>query len=390
MKLFSYKKFLMNEQTKNQPNEMVYSDDFVDVLSRIDDKVSKDLIKLKDSKNVLTHIDITDKNDFISFIQRRNIKELKDPWETSARQELKIGKFARKLLGKDVPNKEIEDFVNQYKASYEFEQYENRFEIVEGDDITKYYLCSNQIYGGQLGKSCMGTRDQQKFIKSFYKSNSQSIKMLILRDKDEPKKILGRANLWYLDNLSGRIFMDRIYTSQDYLINIFIQYAEINDYIYKSRQIYGGNVVPVIDKGQSEKIIMSTHMNNKKYKYYPYVDTLQFFNKETGEITNDTSKWDLTEGDSDWIALIHAGGSYLTKDNDNGFKMDYMGRLVHPYFVKWSKIDNCYIHTNDAIYLSYKDDFCVPERDIVQIDGYNYLKEDANFDEESKIYKIKK
>jgi len=389
MSLFNYKRFLINEQTKNESDKkMIYSEDFVDVLSRIDDKVSKDILKLKDTDNAISYIDITDKNDFVSFIQKHNIKG--DPWKATARQELKVGRFVRKLLGKDLPPKEVEDFVNQYKASSDYEQYEKRFEIVEGGDVTKYYLCSNQIYGGQLGKSCMGSRDQQSFIKNFFESNPQSIKMLVLRDKEQPDKIIGRANLWYLEDPKGRVFMDRIYTTEDYLVNIFIQYAEINDYIYKTRQIYGGNVVPVIDKGKEKKLVMSTTMDKRNYDSYPYVDTFQFFNKETGEITNDTEKWNLTEGDSDWIALIHAGGRYLTKDNDQGFKMDYIGRIVHPYFVKWSNIDNCYIHVNDAVYLSYKDDYCTPERDIVEIDGKNYLKEDTIFDNETKIYKRKK
>jgi len=387
--LFNYKRFLMNEKIEDKSNGMIYSDGFIDTLKRIDSDISKDILSLNGSKSPITYINTTSKNDFVSFIQSKNIKE--NPWVSKARQELKVGKFARKLINKDkkYTTKEIEEFVNKFKASYDFEQYVNRFEIVSGSDITKYYHCRNQIYGGQLGKSCMGGSDQERFIESFFETNPETVKMLILRDKDNPNKIVGRSNLWHLTKPYGRIFMDRIYTNQDYLVDIFIQYAKINDYIYKTRQIYGGNVVPVINKGKVENITMNAKMISKDYEYYPYVDTFQFYNRRTGLITNDTKKWDLTVDGGDWISLIHAGGKYFTKDNDGGFKMDYMGRLIHPYYVRFSNVDDCYIHIDDAIYLAYKNDYCTPDRKIVQIDGENFLIEDTIFDNKTKMYKKK-
>lgn len=365
-------------------NDIIYSDEIKTILNRIKMDIVIDMLNYNSDYNKISYIDITNKNDYISFIQTRNIKD--DPWKSTARQELKIGKFIKKIVGKKYNQIEIEKFVNAYKASYDFNKYIDRFDIVEGEDVTKYYHYRNQMPGGQLGKSCMG--DSTPFIKSFYEPNKKTIKMLVLRDKENPEYIIGRANLWYLTEPSGRIFMDRIYTNKDYLVNIFIQYAEINNIIYKSRQIYGGNVVPVIDNGIKKKLIMIAYMNSINYDYYPYVDTMQFYNRKTGEITNDVSKWNDTI-DSDWIALIHAGGKYLTKDDDQGFKIDYLGRLVHPYFVKYSNMDKCYIHVNDAVYLNYKNDYCTPEHDIIIIDGLNYLKEDTYFDKKNNIYKVK-
>jgi hypothetical protein len=379
----NYINYILNEQSKN--NKLILSGKLKNILNNIKSDISKDILNYNNEYNQISYIDVTDKKDYISFIQIRNIKD--DPWLSSSRQELRIGKLIKKLVGKKYTLKEIENFVNQYKAIYNFNKYLNYFDIVDGSNITKYYHYRNQIPGGQLGKSCMN--DSNKFISSFYEPNPDTIKMLILRDFENSELIVGRANLWYLTNPKGRIFMDRIYTNEDYLVNIFIQYAEINNIIYKSKQIYGGSVIPVINNGNKEKMIMTTYMKKLDYEYYPYVDTLQFYNKKTGEITNDISKWKLTN-DNKWIALINAGGHYLTIDNDNGFKMDYLGRLVHPYFVKYSKIDDCYIHVSDAIYLAYKDDFCIPDRDIVVIDGKNYLKEDVFFDKEKNIYKLKK
>lgn len=380
--IFDFNNFL----SKNKNS--VFSKSLYNILLNIDDNISKYLIENKFDE--ISFIDKTDKNDTLSFILNKNLNKIKDPWNNNTRQEIKVGRFIKRIVKDEFNEKQIEIFVNLYKSEYDFEKYEKFFDIVKGEDITKYYLYRNQIQGGQLSKSCMGSKDQQIFIKDFYERNPQKINMLILRYEENPDYIMGRANLWILDNPKDRIFMDRIYTNDDFLINIFIKYAEKNNYIYKKRQIYGGNVIPVIDNKVEKKLIMSTELKPLNYDFYPYVDTLQFYNRKTGEITNDTSKWYLTEKGNDWIALIHAGGEYLTIDNDQNFKMDYLGRLVHSFYVKWSNIDNCYIHINDAIYLKYIDDYCRPDREIVDIDGSLYLKEDVFFDEENNKYIIKK
>lgn len=387
--VLDYNKFLENKSDND--NTIIMSDNFKEILSRIKNEISRYILDLDGSDGQITYIDSTGNKESVSFLLTRNvnnvIKKGNDPWKASARQDLKIGRFANKITNSKFPKKEIESFVNQYKASYMYDDFFNRFDVVEGKDVTKYYHCSNQKSGGNLSKSCMGISETRPYIRSFFESNPQTMKMLILRDKEEPEYIIGRANLWFLTEPKDRIFMDRIYTNEDYLTNIFIQYAIDNNFIYKSRQIYGGSVLPVIDNGVRKKLIMKAFMKPIDYEYYPYVDTLQFYNKKTGEITNDVNMWDITDND-EWIGLLHAGGNYLTKDNDQGFKMDYLGRLVHPYFVKWSKIDNCYIHTSDAVYLAYKNDYCIPERDYVTINGQNYLKEDTYFD--GKEYKVKK
>jgi len=392
MSLFNYKKFLNNEN-KEEDIKLIYSDSFIKILNDINTDISKIILDKNNIEYDMTYVSITDNKNTISFLQSNNVDKVLsndyDPWNISSRQEMKIGRFITKLLKIDnTPRTEIDEFVVDYKTIYEYSTLEGFFEIVENDEISHFYNCQNQIGGGQLGKSCMGGRDQQPYIKDFYDNNSDSIKMLILKDKSNDNKIIGRANLWFLEKPKDRIFMDRIYTNDDYLIKVFIKYAEKNNYIYKSRQIYGGNVIPVINNGKEEKLIMTTHFKIMDYNHYPYVDTLQFYNKKTGEITNNTKMWDKTNND-DWIGLLHAGGRYLTKDNSDGFKMDYLGRLVHPYFVVWSKIDKCYIHKDYAIYLDYKNDYCVPERKFVKINNNIYLKEDTYFDDDKKEY-IKK
>jgi len=263
----------MNEQTKNESDKkMIYSEDFVDVLSRIDDKVSKDILKLKDTDNVISYIDITDKNDFVSFIQQRNIKD--DPWKASARQELKIGKFARKLLGNDISNKEIEDFVNLYKASSDFEQYEKRFEIVDGDDIAYYY--HSVSYGskeGSLGLSCMSFDYCGPFF-NIYIDNPNQCKMLILKVPDS-NKIKGRALLWKLSKPENKIFMDRVYTNDDSDEMLFINYAKKNKWLYKNEQKYG--YTRIVQSNKISTLDMEVQLTKKDFEYYPFMDTFRYY-----------------------------------------------------------------------------------------------------------------
>jgi len=391
MSLFDYKTFLV--ERKKSDAEFIVSDGLKHIINRIGKEFYMDLMSVKSSS--MTFIDIGKTNDTISFLQSTKLfdveKKNMDPWKTTIRQELKVGRFFNRLLSDKYTQKDIEDIVNKYKAGYEYESFVPYFDIVEGTDVSNYYNCDKYVTkaGSPLYNSCMKFSDCSKFMK-FFDENPQSIKMLVLRNKDNKEKIDGRANLWFLEKPEGRIFMDRIYVNHDYMTNVFINYAKENGLLYKSRQVYGGSVVPIVDGEKSEKMVLTTKMKPIDYEYYPYVDTLQFYNRKTGEITSDSTKWDLTQSKGDWIGLLHAGGSFLSMDHDNGFKMDYIGRLVHPSFVRWSKIDNCYIHRNDAVYLDYKDDYCIPERDLVEIGGKNYLKEDTYFDNEDKIYKTKK
>ena len=72
-----------------------------------------------------------------------------------------------------------------------------RLEIVEGDDILKYYLFDNYFRPnsaciGTLWNSCMRQSERNKFMK-LYAVNPQ-VKMLLLLEDDD--KVRARALLW--------------------------------------------------------------------------------------------------------------------------------------------------------------------------------------------------
>ena len=346
----------------------------------------------------VSFIDVTDKDDMISYITSNKAKQILDKalsikreqdginncW-ISNRQDQNLSRFIFRLYGDKFNQKEIQDFVGDYKIALKGDKTFDNFTIVEGNDIHRYYHYGNYSREGQgqLQRSCM-RQDEKSSYFGIYEDNSDKMKMLILKNY-ETGKIYGRANLWYLDDPSGKIFMDRIYTTFDWQIKLFIDYAIKNNYIYKSKQIYGGNVIPVIIDGKKEKLIMTVNLKPISYDYYPYVDTLQFYCPETGVLTSDVRKFK----DEKFYSLVTSNGEPY-QDNGERFGIDYLGRIVHNGNLAWSNMDNVNIHVHDAIRLEYRDDYVTPEHDFVRMNGYIYLKNDCNFDPKTGEYELKK
>jgi hypothetical protein len=73
------------------------------------------------------------------------------------------------------------------------------FEIVEGDEIAKWYRYENYAENkGTLGNSCM--RDKRDSFFEIYTKNPEVCRMLILKEDD---KILGRALIWKLNSFKS-------------------------------------------------------------------------------------------------------------------------------------------------------------------------------------------
>ena len=172
------------------------------------------------------------------------------PWDIpeNRRSDVKIGRFVNKILdickknGKSIPgykkftDSDVEKFVNAYTARVLFELSAfDRFEIVKGEEIKKWYHESNYAgQGGQLNNSCMRFGRCQGFFK-IYTDNPEVCQLLILKD-ETGKKIEGRALLW--TTVDGKKFMDRIYTSKDSFIKLFSKWAKDNSYIDKGQETH--------------------------------------------------------------------------------------------------------------------------------------------------------
>lgn len=206
------------------------------------------------------------------------------------RSDIKVGRFINKLI--DIYKKsglkeydevsfsaaDIEKFVNLYTSKVLFNQDAiNRFEVVEGEDIKKWYHESNYVNGtGQLGNSCMKKSSCQDFFK-IYIDNPDVCKLLILKD-DTGQKIMGRALLW--TTVDGKKFMDRIYTSKDSYVNLFKKWAEQNRYTIRTEYSNG---------------ILIVQVKPKLYSKYPYMDSLFNYLPDKGILINDNINVNILE-----------------------------------------------------------------------------------------------
>lgn len=217
--------------------------------------------------------------------------EMKVIW-TTARNPVKVGRFARAFLTAakaDFTATDIEEFVNQYKATYDFAaDVMKQFDIVAGADIIHWYWHEQyQSGGGSLNNSCMSEAEPEWL--HIYSKNPEQVSLVILYDdngtvdannKYTSKKIKGRAILWNCRINGGPAkFLDRIYTSQDSDVDVFKQFAEKNGWWYKKSQSMSPD--EKIANGNEE---LSRPNILCKVKYanpsgcYPYMDTLCFIN----------------------------------------------------------------------------------------------------------------
>ena len=223
--------------------------------------------------------------------------EIKAIWSTS-RNNMKIGRLVRALLRSanvTFTDKDIEDFTNQYKATYDFAKDAlKQFDVVKGDDISNWYDEDNyQSGGGTLNNSCMASVNPSYF--DIYCNNRQ-VSMVILYsengtitgDKYVSDKIRGRAILWDAEFEGSPIkFMDRIYTTHDSDVELFKQFAEKNGWWYKTSQSM--EQWEQITDGTTRKLgRIIVRADEVEFDYYPYMDTMSYLNTGDNIITNDS------------------------------------------------------------------------------------------------------
>lgn len=263
---------------------LVFSDSILKNLNNIDSNLSKSLIELHNQ-------DFHDnKFCFIDILDRDNLTYMLETKVGLRKQNISLGRMLTKLInlsGEEFNDKEKESFINKFKAQFSFST--SDFKIFEGDDIYKFY--SSIEYDkeeglGQLGKSCMNKKPKKFF--DLYTKNPKKVKILIL---ERDNKMVGRCLLWSTDN--GFIFMDRIYTYLDTDIELFKLYGDENGFWYKELQNtsymnrdnfnYKFNIRNK-DKVKSVDIVVSLDFFD--FGYYPYLDSLCYFNSETGKLSN--------------------------------------------------------------------------------------------------------
>jgi hypothetical protein len=346
------KRFLEFINENNNTMRLYYSDKLRTLFTKISNgsseeakKIANFLILAEDSNQMLdkyTLVDVTEKNDYISYVQvNRILKEFpgkEDRVENDSkfwsdekiRTKHKIGKWVTHIY-KDVYKttsftpSQIEEFSNAYKATYDAIDIVPEFVILKGDDIKWGYLEANYAEGkGTLANSCMRYDYCQKYF-DIYTENEDVCSLLVLKDSNN--KVKGRALLWVLDD--GELYMDRIYIANDSDKYLFDEWAEEKNY-----RTY-------LNDHKSK----SVDVEENSYDYYPYMDTFILFDTNNGVLRSNS--------DSDCIKLQSTTGGY----EETGVWSDYAGEHIDEDYAVWIESIDDYVHQDDAVYLSYQDTY---------------------------------
>lgn len=331
MKIIKYNSFLLEGKIIELLLEgnLMASDAFMKKLSIINTPIATKVYnafknKLEINKDLTQNwIDISDKNDTVTFISDRSANKIigsnpeVDVFKSKGRNEIKVGRLVRSILselGEKVIDKDIEVFVNNYKAS--FDQNDN-FKLVKGDEIAKWYFKgSYKSEKGTLGDSCMRYDECQEYF-DIYTENKCCQLLILLDDED---KLIGRAIVWEINKVNfnkecnSKYFMDRVYTMNDSDVIKFTNYAKSNNWLYKWRMNANDQEALIFKLGDDfflgELNVKLT--NYKNIEKYPFLDTIGFLNKKTGILSNVgfTDNNQLMLGDTD-------GGSHECDSCDN-------------------------------------------------------------------------
>ncbi len=367
--LENYLDFILEAVVK-KTMRLHYSEEFRKLLNRVSKKnnMAKLLLNAEDSNqisDIYTLIDVTDKNDTISFIQvnrilraepdtktytdsdvyflnRRITNDKSNEFWHKGRTEIGIGRWLRRIIfdvyKSSASDTDIEKFVNQYKAAFDGD--DTSFEVVKGEDIRKWYLESNyEIIRGQLGNSCMRYSRCQSYF-DIYVKNPEVCSLLIMRSDSNTEKIIGRSLLWQLKD--GNKFQDRIYTIKDSDKELFSEWADKNGY----------------ETYDSFYKTMYVQLGNHDYEKYPYMDTFVCYNPTTKILSSDESFWP-------------DNGYYLLQDTSGGYRSDdvvysnWSDEYISRERAVYCENVRDYLDRDEAKWLEYKSEWAAPTDDVV-------------------------
>lgn len=378
-KINSFKNFILNnifesDKTNKLSVPFVISERLQELLLNIEHPIAKKLVSesfnIESESTIATLIDYDEEekdkftytvpNKFVDVLKKLtdmdyptpNQNALYDIMKTNKgmyeefRTSIKIGRLINKLFPKEYkPNGEnsIESFVDIIKLERN-RKFDN-FEIVNGEDIIKYYnessYTKDAFSGSELGNSCMRYDKCNDYLQ-FYAEN-KDVELVILKSDKEEDKIVARALLWNLSyandkGVTGK-FLDRIYFTKNFQKEIFIEHAKNNKWYHKLLQNYNADTAiwnPT--NNEYEKIPLKTKSTFVKSStnQYPYMDTMKWFYVDSGFVSNTTQ---YKEGEEDVYYMEDVNGEYVIEGKG-----------------KWSDYYNDYIDEEDSVYCEYGDD----------------------------------
>ena len=261
-----------------------------------------------------------------------------------SRNEVGLGRFVNKLFPGKYNSKQVEEFVNSFKAS--LEKAGEHFDLVEGEDIDFWYKSENyKENSGTLGSSCMA---QKRNLFGIYTQNQDVCKLLILKEDD---KIIGRALVWKLNSIKkgseviegSEYFMDRQYTIKESDVQKFRNYAIDKGWAYKSYNNHH-SLGTVTISGEEKNVKMTIKVTTKDYNRYPYMDTFKRYDVNNGVLHNDDEQGEQYEGQ---YILEDTGGGYM--EIEGGHYSEWYDRRISDDDAVWSEPLSDYLIRDRAV-----------------------------------------
>lgn len=403
----NYSKFKEDILFENMISESIvyFSPELRKMLGKINSEVSKELLSAEGEniKKDITFIDIDNREGYVTFKTMRNVEKALDKYPisssargiptsfnkhasdylysisclswTETRSPVGIGRLVNSILPGKFNSKEIEDFTNKFKMRQT--NATEKFEIVEGEDITYWYNETNYYeLSYTLGNSCM--RDVDDYYFRIYTENPDVCKMLILLDENEDGeiKLKGRALLWKVSkndkNLDFEWFLDRQYTTNDADVLKFREYAKKEGWAYKTRNTHH-DLAQITYKETNYFIGMSVNLGKYKggydYGSYPYLDTFRRYDPNSGILYND----DESKEENQYI-LNQTDGTYEETTGNREWS-EYYDDYVDGDVAVYSEWRGTYLDRNRSVQVltgSYRYHGWYPEGDEdIVVDGWN-------------------
>jgi len=283
----------------------------------------------------------------ISYLTENRLPEdesliYSEEYRKNSAYHTKIGK----LLSENVSNTLIQKISSIMSAR----KIKHIFKLELTDNICHSYNEENYSNdhgkSGHLHNSCMRYNHLQDAIRFYENIGNNKLKLLICYD--ENNKIVGRALLWYgvLRNDENITYLDRIYTSNDNIKQLFLDYAEKNKYITRDENNCNLNFNVLIDHDVP----------------LPYFDTFRYYNK-CGVLTNNGGDVCLESVEGDSINEIHLP-----------YNCDSCGCDMHEDEALYSDRDGVQYCDSCGVWIAEIEDV-ININDSVQIDGTYYHKE---------------
>ena len=365
---------------------LITSPTFKQIVANVDHPIAKKFMSLidKDSTETFNYINITDKNDTVSFNQdnQAKIKIQKGATQEELLNDLTnktgVGRLVRKVLienGINPTDKEIEQFNTLFKVEYEnITKKVQPIRLIQGEEIKKWYFEDNYSVPqrGTLRNSCMKKIINQEFF-SLYIKNPEVCKLLILTD-EQTDLLLARALVW---TTNDGLYLDRIYYSDESEIKKLNNWAKENLGIKYS---FHGGTIPKLS------IKLNWWIKEDDDFSFPYMDSFPYYNPYDGILANhqfEIKKYyylQETNGGFEEIIRVYSDITGEWYPSNVAVYSNIEGTWIPDRSAEFSRYHDDYLYRPDAIYSPYFDEwFSITHKDCdlfnVQVwyDKWEYL-----------------